>query len=171
MSTRAVRRVVAGALVSLGLAGGLGACGSGSPKLVVHSIQPLTLKTLPPQVLGLAVRSEAADQLKQAKRPYIDAVAFYSLRKGDELQATLQVSRFDQSARLSDPKFVTSLVSQIGSTAPKAVRMGHSTVYLTTGTRQSVSVWLRGRDMFILSSREDYTQPRGLLRALLAVES
>jgi len=168
MSKRVLAGAVLGAVVALGSA----ACGSGSSaKLVVHTIQPLTLKTLPSQVLGLTVKPEATDQLKQAKRPFIDAVAFYSLRKGDELEATLQVSHFDDKARLSDPNFVTSLVSQIGSTAPKAVRMGHDTVFLTTGTRQSVSVWLRGRDMFILSSREDFTQPRALLRALLGVQT
>lgn len=160
------------ALAGLGLSSGLavGACGGGTPELVVHSVKPLAVDSLPAEVVGLTVKAESSDQFKEAKRPYIDGVALYSLRKGEELEATLQISRFDESARLSDPAFRGSLIAQIGSTAPKEVRMGDDTVYLTSGSRQSVSVWFRGRYMFILSSREEFGQPRALMRALLKVQ-
>jgi hypothetical protein len=166
-----IRTAALSAAIALGFgaSGALGACG-GSPKLVVHAVKPLSVPSLPNQVLGLTLKPESADQFKEAKRPYIDAVAIYSLRQGDTLEATLQISRFDSTARLKEPKFRDSLVGQIGSTTPKQVRVGSDPVWLTTGTRQAVSVWFRGRYMFILSSREDFTQPRSLLRSLLAVQ-
>lgn len=160
-----------GALGALAVAV-LPACGKGGDHPVVHAIKPLSVDSLPATVIGLTVKSESAEQFKNsaAKRPYIDAVALYSLRRGDELQATLQISRFDSTARVGDPSFRASLLGQIGSTAPRPVRMGAETVFLTTGARQSVSVWFRDRYMFILSSREDFDQPRRMLRALLEVK-
>jgi hypothetical protein len=48
--------------------------------------------------------------------------------------------------------------------------MGDHQVYLTTGRRQSVAVWWKGRHLFILSSREEFETPRSLLRAALEIE-
>jgi hypothetical protein len=63
------------------------------------------------------------------------------------------------------------VVNQIGATAPRPVRLGHDTVYLTTGTRQSVAVWFKGRYLFVLATRADYEQPRTLLRRALEIQA
>ncbi|MGH9040257.1 MAG: hypothetical protein ACRDZ3_08500, partial [Acidimicrobiia bacterium] len=62
------------------------------------------------------------------------------------------------------------VVNQIGSARPRTFRLGKRTVYLTTGTKQSIAVWFKGPHMFVLASRSDYDQPRSLLRAVLEIK-
>ena len=50
------------------------------------------------------------------------------------------------------------------------VRLGASTVYLTTGTKQSIAVWFKGRYLFVLATRADYDEPRTLLRKALEIQ-
>ena len=70
---------------------------------------------------------------------FIDALSLYSLRKNDLVQATLQVSRFNDGADVDADKFRQTVVNQIGGTAPRTVRLGSETVYLTTGTKQTIA--------------------------------
>jgi hypothetical protein len=84
--------------------------------------------------------------------------------------ATLQVSRFNDGADVDSDKFRRTVVNQIGSTAPRTVRLGDQTVYLTTGTKQSIGVWFKGRYLFVLASRADFDEPRTLLRKALEIE-
>ena len=62
------------------------------------------------------------------------------------------------------------MVQQIGSTVPRIFRMGDRTVYVTTGRRQSIAVWFEERHLFILATREEYDQPRTLLREALEIK-
>ncbi|HUR78263.1 MAG TPA: hypothetical protein VMZ22_09975 [Acidimicrobiales bacterium] len=152
------------------LALGATACGGGSARAT-------TVRTLDPpglgdQVLDLAVEPETAkvSALRAVKRPYVDGVGLFSLRRDTQLEATLQISRFNKDAKTGSARFRDSVVRQIGSTTPHEFRLGDDRVWLTTGRRQSVSVWFKDRYLFVLSVRDEYAQPRALLRSVLQVE-
>ena len=162
-------RVLASVALTVAAVSLAGAGGNGTT-VKASTVQPLTTLNVPPKILGLDVVSEPIDQLKGSKRPYVDAVGLYSLRTAALLQATLEVSRFSEDAKTTSPAFQQTVVGQIGSTVPKPFLVGGDTVWLTTGKRQSVAVWFEGRYLFILSTREDYTTPRALLRAVLEVK-
>ena len=171
------RRMLAVALAAVGVVGILGACGGNDDEayadqaLSGSEIQPVEGDLLPPEFLGLAVAKEdVAGSLASTKRSYVEATSLYSLRNGDLLQATLQVSRFTAKAEHTSTKFRNSLLNQIGGTRPRTVRVGDDTVYLTSGTKQQLAVWFRGRYMLILATREDYPTPRTLIREALQVE-
>ncbi len=171
--SRALTRVSSVAL-AVGLLA-LPACGNDDEALAdatpAKQIRQLDASIIPSELLGLPVtQEEQAATLARAERSYVGAVGLYSLRRDDLLQATLQVSEFNENANVSDPKFRGSLLGQIGGSKPKAVRMGKDTVYLTTGTRQRISIWFRDRYLFILSTRDEYTQPRTLLREALEIQ-
>lgn len=146
-------------------------CGDDSADAAAaRDVQDLKLEGLGEQVLDLAVRPEDSAVARNARRPFVDGVGLYSLRRGEMLQATLQVSRFTKAADADGGRFRSAVVGQIGSTVPQAFRMGDETVYLTTGRRQSIAVWFKGRHFFVLSTREEYEQPRTLLRELIGIE-
>lgn len=138
-------------------------------------VKPLEVESLPAELSGLAVqREDVAGTVARVDSTFIDSLGLYSLRKpastegGAELvQATLQVSRFSDGARYTSEEFRRTVVNQIGSARPRAFRLGERTVYLTTGTKQSIAVWFSGRHMFVLASRADYDHPRTLLREAL----
>jgi hypothetical protein len=146
----------------------VGACGGGGGG-DAQGVKQLTAK-IPDRVLDLVVKSESIRSAQETKRPFIDGLALYSLRRDELLQATLQISRFSGGAKPDSARFRGSVINQIGSTVPKSFRMGGNTVYLTTGRRQAIAVWFRDRNLFILSMRDEYGQPRRLLRQLLAVQ-
>ena len=56
------------------------------------------------------------------------------------------------------------------SSAPRTERLGTDTVYLTTGTKQSIAVWFKDRYLFVLATRADYDEPRTLLRKALEIQ-
>lgn len=150
-------------------------CGDGRPTLVggtrAKDIKELPADLLPSELLGLQMKQEdIGDALASTKRAYIDGVGLYSFRRDDLLQATLQVSRFNDDADFESPSFRRSVVSQIGGSVPKRVRVGKENVYLTTGTKQTLAMWFRGRNLLVLAVREDYEQPRTLLREALRIQ-
>lgn len=160
--TRWVGVVVAGVL-------GLSACGGGGPA-PKHSIGEIDASRFPAEVLGLTVGHESVKkQLGRIDRPYLDAVGLLSFRKDNLLQATLQVSRLNDTARWSSEDFRRSLASQIlgtGAQLPE-YRVGGRTVYVGGDARQTLAVWFDGRVMMLLVERADYDQPRALLRSLI----
>ncbi|MBV8961185.1 MAG: hypothetical protein JOZ37_15665 [Actinobacteria bacterium] len=166
-----MRRASALAL-ALAIAVAMGGCGSsGGGRSSAPKIGSLPADAVPSKVLDLTVAQEDVhDALSQVTRTYLDATSIYSFRSADLLQATLQLSRFLASARYQSTKFQQTLVAQIGSTSPTQVRVGDRTVYLTAGNQQRIAVWFRGRYMFVLATREDFSQPRTLLRDLLQVQ-
>ena len=83
--------------------------------------------------------------------------------------ATLQVSKLGGPARTDDPVFRRSIVGRIGGSVPREVRLGDTTVWLTTGTSQRLTAWFHGDYFFVLSTRADYERPRTLLRELVEV--
>lgn len=169
MSLR-LRRGFGALLVAVALGSTLAGCAQSSAKAVKgEQIEVLDASILPAEVQGLTVAVEEATAVQGAKSAFVDAVGLYSLRSDDLLQATLQVSRFTEDAKL-DNAFKRGVVQQVGSTTPQATRMSDKTVYLTTGKRQSVAVWFNDRYLFILGTREEYPTPRSLLRELLEVK-
>jgi len=135
------------------------------------AVKTLEIPNLPPDLLGLAIaREDVSEDLAKVPSAFIDALSLYSLRHNDLVQATLQVSRFNDGADVEADKFRQTVVNQIGSSAPRTVRLGGSTVYLTTGTKQSIGVWFKGRYLFVLATRADYDEPRTLLRKALEIQ-
>ena len=165
-------RLTAGALVVM-LAVLTAACGGGDDTAAPTKIELLPNDLLPASMAGLRVAPEdIAGTVKGAKRQsYLDSAGLYSFRTEDDLlQATLQVSRFDDKARYHDPDFRQSVLLQIGSTVPRAFRMGDQTVYLSTGRRQNVVIWFKDKYLFVLSTREEFGRPRTLLREAIDLE-
>lgn len=140
-------------------------------------VEVLELASIPAEILGLTVQQEeVTETVARVESTFIDGLALYSLRTassgetGDLVQATLQVSRFNDAADPDSAEFRRTVVNQIGSSKPRAFRLGSRTVHLTTGTKQSIAVWFSGRHMFVLASRSDYDRPRTLLRQVLELD-
>lgn len=163
----AVRRVLPLALAVTLLVGACGGKAAAKPTKVLK-LQP---KGLPSTMDGLAVASESSvDKTQGLKNPYIDALGLFSMRKDDLLQATLEVGRFIKSAKSNTASFQGSIVAQIGTTTPKAFKVGSHVVFLTTGENQSLAIWFKGRYFFVLATRGDFPTPRTLLRDALEIE-
>ena len=163
-----------GAFLALGMLAST-ACASGpsvaSEATPADQIEQLPPEIVPGEILGLKVtRENMSEQLTDVRRAYTDAVGLYSLRRGELLQATLQVTRFNEEADWDTPRFRASIVGQIGGTVPERVRVGEDIVYLTRGTKQSLSIWFRDRHLMVLAVREEFLQPRALLREVLEIE-
>jgi hypothetical protein len=172
MTARRHRRLIlaAAALAALGLGG----CGGSEAKWVSPgAIKALELPGAPAELLGLRMqREDVSGTTQRVNLAFVDSLALYSLRNDKDLvQATLQVSRFAEGARTADASFRSAVVNQIGSAAPREFRLGDRTVYLTTGTKQSIAVWFDGDHLFVLASRADYDTPRTLLRKALELKA
>jgi hypothetical protein len=163
-SARRLAALGVGAALLLG-----SACGGDGPKAAASEVTALDASILPAELLGLRVAVEEIGGAKNVKDPFVESVGLYSLREGELLQGTLQVSRFSADADSETSRFRQAVVQQIGSTVPKRYRMGGQTVYLTAGKRQSIAVWFRGRYFFVLSMREEFGRPRALLRSALEI--
>lgn len=134
-------------------------------------ITPVSNDLLPNELLGLEVTPEdISGTVASEQRSYVEATSLYSLRADELLQATLQVSRFNENADAKDAGFRRSLLSQIGGSRPRAVRVGKDEVYLTSGTKQQLAIWFRGEHLLILATREDFPRPKTLLRRALEVQ-
>ena len=171
MTVRRRLLVVVAALV-VGL--GLGGCsGSEHKRVSPGAIKTLELPDAPADLLGLRLqREDVSATTQRVNLAFVDSVALYSLRNDKDLvQATLQVSRFAPEARTQKASFREAVVNQIGSAKPRAFRLGKRTVYLTTGTKQSIAVWFDGDHLFVLASRADYDTPRTLLRKALELRA
>ncbi|MDQ1374678.1 MAG: hypothetical protein QOJ09_2016 [Actinomycetota bacterium] len=171
MRMRALAAPAAALTVSLML---LGACGGGNKTFAGtsgKSVRALPADLVPSKINGLAVSSESVKKtIGGVKKSFVDETSLYSFRTGDTLQATLQISRFSKEAASNEASFHTQVVSKIGSTVPRAFRVGSDTVYLTTGKQQNISIWFRGRYLFVMAVRAEYEQPRTLLRRTLEIK-
>ena len=164
----AVLRRGAAALVVIGLLAG--ACGDGEPR----GVSAKDITQLPPDlvegpILGLNVsREDVSDRVaEQQANAYIAGIALYSLRDGERLEATLQVSKFTNKARPKDADFRAQISNQVGGTKSQAFVMGGETVYRSSARKQSIASWFHGDYYLVLSVRDTYPTPRTLLRTLL----
>lgn len=165
------RRLAALAL-ALPLLAGAGACGGDKDVGATgNAIQTLDSPGVPTEILGLTVTKEnIGEALTEVDRAYLGAFALYSMRTGDLLEATLQISRFTPDTDLDDD-FRARLVQQVGSAQAEEFKMGEHTVYLTRATKQQIALWFRDRDMFVLAIRDDFELPRTLLRNALEIKA
>lgn len=161
-------RPVLGGFVALVLLAG--ACGESEAvsRADDRRIEPLEADALPGELVGLRVKGEdIADILDATKRPYLDAASLYSLREGEELQATLQIGRFAADVDHGEEDFRKSLLQTVGSGSIREFQVAGGSVYLTTGDRQQVAVWFHDDHLYVLSTREDFGKSRTLLREAL----
>lgn len=157
--------------VALALTVGITSCGSDEAADTAAPVVQLDSDVLPSTILGLNVKLEnVAKRMAGVERPYVSKTGLYSLRDGKELQATLQVSVFNDEALPDDREFRLAIVNQIGSTDPKAFRMGDETVYLTASKRQAVAVLFREHSFAVLSTLDTYERGRSLLREILELD-
>ena len=163
-------RLAAGALALCAVLTG-GACGQATADGRPGSRLEAVDVSLPSVLAGLDVRQEESkDVLNRVDKTYLEASSLFSLRRGDLVEATLQVSRFGDEKRYRSIEFRHALVNRLGGSTPLTFRLGSHTVYVTRGNRQNVSVWFKGPHLMILTSRETAETPRALLRAVLEVE-
>jgi hypothetical protein len=163
-------RVIGLALIGMTLASCGGAAEAKVSQVRGKDVKPIDAKVLPTSMQGLAVApEEVLSSIAPARRSEVEAAGMFSLRAGDLLEATLQVSRLRNEKRFRTPSFRALVVSQIGSSLAHKTRLDDMDVYLTTGAKQRVAVWFKGRYFFILSMRDDYKYQRSLVRTALGV--
>lgn len=147
------------------------ACGGPEEPAEARPVTPPSIG-LPSQLLGLTVAAENINTAlaEGAEQPFVDSVGLFAFREGEDLlQATLQVSRFTEDARPEEGTFRGGIVSRIGGTNPRRVRVGEQDVFVTTGRNQNVFIWFEKKGFFVLTVRSDYEFPRTLLRRILAL--
>lgn len=167
--TRPFSVLVAVVVLAVGAAG----CGERAADVGQEgkAIKAIDAGVVPAQLLGLTVNQEPAEEyVADIDRSYLERFGLYSLRRGDVLEATLQLSKFGEDADYDKPEFRATVVGRIGKSNAQLLRMGDTEVYMTTGTKQQIAVWFRGPHMAVLSMRDQYPTPRTLLRQALAVK-
>jgi len=124
---------------------------------------------VPATLQGLGVhRENITGTLGQDRRVlWVDQVGLYSLRRGKELEATLEVGRFTASAPWQSPDFDQTLAGQLGTTTPAVARLGGVRVYIGTTRGLGLVSWFRSGYMFILGIRTTYATPKELIRRAL----
>lgn len=165
-ASRRVFAVVAAAATLIGAAG----CGTSAPKgTAANEVKQLPESLLTGTYLGLKpAREDITESLSsQEGNAYVDAVGLYSLRNGDRLEATLQISKLSDKARPKEREFQELVAGQIGGTKSQAFTMEGKRVFRSSARKQSLSSWFSGDYFLILSVRETYKEPRALLRVLL----
>ena len=152
----------------------VGACGDGGTEargVQGSAIEKIPPEALPAQIQGLNVRVEdLSKQLALAKDTYVQSAGVFSLRAGELVQATLQVTRFTDDFDYKSAEARAALANRLGGARAEELRLGDDTVYLTQGARQQIALWYRGSYLYVLSTRRDYPTPRALLRDALEVE-
>ncbi len=165
-------RVVAAALVVV-FALSSAACGGATTPAGTSGkkIKDISPALVPTTLLDLTVAPEdIRSTLVRVERSYVAEAGLFSMRRDDQVQATLQVLRFNPSADFDDPSFRGALVSQIGGATPQIGRLGSERVYFVRGIQQNLSVFFRDKYLVVLSVRDEYEQPRNLLRTVLELE-
>lgn len=165
----AVGRVLASAVALACLAA---ACGNADAEGTgPDDITAFPPDLLPATVLGLDVdQEEVGATLAGARNTYLERVSLYSFRRDDLLMATLEVAELIEDADIERPEFRRNMANQVGNAIPRELQMGNQTVFVTAGARQGLAIWYLDDFMFVLATREDYEQPRSLLRALIEVQ-
>lgn len=167
MHTSLVRHLVGVAAATL-LFGA--ACGTGEPEgTAAKDIRQLPQDLVGGTYLGLIPQREdiKGPLSSQEANAYVEAVGLYSLRNNERLEATLQISKLSSQARPDEVEFQQQVAAQIGGTKVQAFVMGGHNVYRSSQRKQSLSSWFRDDYFMILSVRDTYEKPRGLLRVLL----
>lgn len=159
-------------LAMLGLVSGCGAtvdnAAEATPADAIHILAPNLLSGT---VLGLNITAEeVGETLDEARRSYVDAAGLYGFRDAEEeLQATLQVTRFNAGAETELPTFRHGLVAKLGGSIPKAIRVGDDEVFVARRTEQLRAAWFHDEWFFVLTTNDRYEMPLALLREALEI--
>jgi hypothetical protein len=164
-----------GALAAVGMRAAAAPTPATPARPAVHAAaQKVTAPAMPAQMLGLDVKQEKTPRKLSGSSdpPYFDAMWLYSLRDDAKgLQAILEVGHFNADAQVGSTDFQQRIAQQIGSTsALRQLRFGADRVDITSNDQLTVAVWFKGRDIFILTVRDTYTQPKSLVRAALGLK-
>lgn len=146
------------------------ACGTDKPVgTSAKQIKQLPKNQIAGPFLGLVpARENVKPRLsEQEANAYIDSVGLYSLRDGERLEATLQISKLSDKARPKEAAFQQQVANQIGGTTVQSFVMDGRTVFRSSLRKQSLTSWFRGDYFMILAVRDTYATPRSLLRVLL----
>jgi hypothetical protein len=127
--------------------------------------------TAPPVLDGLKMQAEKVPPANTKRKQYLTTIELYSLRRGKQLEATLQVGHFRSDAPAGRVSFRRSLAQQVGTTVPVEERVAGTTVYLTQARKLAVAVWFAGRELYVLSIRADYDTPKSLIRSAVELGS
>lgn len=127
---------------------------------------------VPASILDFKVQKENIEvSLDKAQKAYVDATVLYSVRNDEDVvQATIQISRFSEDADVESGRFRRRVVQQLGGSVPQTIRVGEQRVFQTQQAKSRIASWFKGRHLFVLSVREDFDQPRNLLRQSLELE-
>jgi len=171
--TKLARSVLAVAALGVLVSG----CAQASPQVVGvrgPAIAQLEGWIMPTEILGLSVVPEkvAAQLAEIPQKTYVDGVVVYGLRSGTLLEATLQVSHLVKGTPAESNRFQQTFLAAMntGSVAVP-VSLGGQTVYLSSGTNQTLGSWFRGPMYFVLAIRSDYPLPRTLIRDLVGIQA
>ena len=156
------------AFLAAAVAGAPGCAGSDGEARAAGAAQIGTpVVTIPSQLLGLRVElADISELVGDLENAHVDSVALFTMREGDLLRATLQVSRFEPGSP-AGPGFRRQVVEQLGTRTPIELNVAGTNVFSTGGTQQSVYVWFDNGKMIILSIQQDFEFPRLLLRRAL----
>ena len=145
------------------------ACGQSSSQAETISKPAPAVVNLPSRLVGLrVVRENVSGELQGVSASYLDSLGLFSFReKSNLLRATLQVGRFNKVAKPNQGRFRDAVIAQLGSTIPVRIRVGHTDVWLSAGTDQSIYTWFAEDAFYVMSVRSDYPFPRTLLRKLV----
>jgi len=165
---RAVVAVLLAALTATACGGGAKA----SSKPSRGKLHYVGADLLPSEVLGLNVHDEHTTidtKVTKQNRSYVDAIGLLSFRRGDLLQATLQISRLTNAAARHPDRFRSTVLQGVLGSArePTPFRIENHKVYLTSGDQQSIALWFQGKSLYLLTVRSDFKQPRTLLREIV----
>lgn len=126
---------------------------------------------LPRTIQGLTVKQEDISKTvaQDTRQLYVSGVWLFSLRKGKELMATIEIGKFDSTAPWKSSDFDISLANQLGGSVPAVIRVDGVPVYVSTTRGLELVSWFRGGYMYILGIRNTYPSPKDLLRKALEV--
>ena len=138
--------------------------------LPVHDVRAET--GVPRQLRGLRATEETVGPpSKTSGRQYLVEIELYSLRRPDrQLEGTLQIGRFRRGAPAGAIAFQRKIAGQVGTSVPVEQRVGGTTVFVSRAKRLNIVAWFRDSHVFILSMREEYQAPKGLIREALRIE-
>lgn len=140
----------------------------GTPGGAIATLPP---SSLPASIGGLTVKAENVSKaLTGVAHSYVDGLAFFSLRKGTQVEATIELARLGPAANLASQAFRTEIVNQVSVATPVSLDVAGATVEQSTGPKSTVTVWYSGRDLVVLTVLNSYLYGRGLLEAALAAE-
>lgn len=158
------------AVVAISLAVASVACGNDTPDGVAgKDVKPIAA-SMPATILGLEVHQEdVSTSLAETKNTYASQASLYSLRDENLVVATLQATTLTDAFEHEKAREREALAVKIGGGRAQQFRVGSETVFLTQGQRQRIALWFRGRNLFVLSVRQDFERPRSLIREALEI--